>query len=561
MTASPDIFLSYNREDAAVAKRFADAFAAEGLNVWWDTALRSGEAYDEVTEAALRGAKAVVVLWSPRSVVSRWVRAEATIADRCKTLVPVTIEACERPIMFELTQTAELGHWDGDPTDPAWAAFLADVRRFVGTAEPKPSPAMEPAISLAEPTLQKRGTKPSLAIMPFTNRSGLREDDVFSDGMVEDLVSVLSLSRTARIIAASATRAMRHQAANLRLIGRELNARYILEGNVRRVGETLRVTAQIVEAETGAILWTEKYDRPLTELALLQEELITEVATQIGAQVFRIEMERALRKPSDLTAWEAVMRSFSAYGRLGPATIPTAVAEARRAIQIAPDYAVAYGCLSLGLATQYVYSFQTDERAKHEAQVEAGHALALGEHDPNVLWTVAWALAIIGRTEESLGYSAAAVEINPNNVNARYAYAQALQADSRPEEVLAQLDEADRIAPKGFILNLSLLNRAHAHWMAGRLDQALATFDRSLQISPNLVGSLNGKMCLLAKAGRMAEASVIMRRIRQLYATVPRELFIGSMARNTLHGYLATEIASLAQQVWDATPEDGAAGK
>ena len=80
-----DIFLSYNREDQAVAKRFADAFAAEGLNVWWDATLRSGEAYDEVTEAALRGAKAVVVLWSPRSVVSRWVRAEATIADRNKT--------------------------------------------------------------------------------------------------------------------------------------------------------------------------------------------------------------------------------------------------------------------------------------------------------------------------------------------------------------------------------------------------------------------------------------------------------------------------------------------
>ena len=131
MTA-PDIFLSYNREDAAVAKRYADSFAAEGFNVWWDATLRSGEAYDEVTEAALRGAKAVVVLWSPRSVVSRWVRAEATIADRCKTLVPVTIEACERPIMFELTQTAELSHWAGDAGDAAWLSFLNDVRGFVG---------------------------------------------------------------------------------------------------------------------------------------------------------------------------------------------------------------------------------------------------------------------------------------------------------------------------------------------------------------------------------------------------------------------------------------------
>src|SRR5205814_186307 len=103
------------------------------MSVWWDTALRSGEAYDEVTEAALRGAKAVVVLWSPRSVVSRWVRAEATLADRSKTLVPAMIEQCERPIMFELTQTAELSHWRGDDGDRAWQNFVGDVRRFVET--------------------------------------------------------------------------------------------------------------------------------------------------------------------------------------------------------------------------------------------------------------------------------------------------------------------------------------------------------------------------------------------------------------------------------------------
>ena len=122
MTANPDIFLSYNREDAVVAKLFADAFACEGLEVWWDQTLRSGEAYDEVTEAALRGAKVVVVLWSPRSVASRWVRAEATIGERNQALMPVTIEPCERPVMFELTQTADLAHWRGDADEIFCAA-------------------------------------------------------------------------------------------------------------------------------------------------------------------------------------------------------------------------------------------------------------------------------------------------------------------------------------------------------------------------------------------------------------------------------------------------------
>ena len=96
----PDVFLSYSREDAATARRFAEAFEREGLAVWWDATLRSGEAYDEVTEKALRTAKAVVVLWSTKSVASRWVRAEATMAHRNQTLVPVMIEPCDRPIMF-----------------------------------------------------------------------------------------------------------------------------------------------------------------------------------------------------------------------------------------------------------------------------------------------------------------------------------------------------------------------------------------------------------------------------------------------------------------------------
>jgi hypothetical protein len=129
--SAPDVFISYSREDRSAARRFAERLADEGFSVWWDAALRSGETFDEVIETALKAAKSVVVLWSPHSVASRWVRAEATLADRKKKLVPVVIEPCDRPIIFELTHTADLSHWDGSADDEVWRTVIEDVRRVI----------------------------------------------------------------------------------------------------------------------------------------------------------------------------------------------------------------------------------------------------------------------------------------------------------------------------------------------------------------------------------------------------------------------------------------------
>jgi len=130
-----DIFLSYSREDRAAARHIAESFGREGFSVWWDAALRSGQTFDEVIEKELRAAKAVVVLWSPRSVASRWVRAEATLADRRNKLVPAIIEACDRPIIFELTHAADLADWTGDTADSRWRTLVSDLQRLVGGSQ------------------------------------------------------------------------------------------------------------------------------------------------------------------------------------------------------------------------------------------------------------------------------------------------------------------------------------------------------------------------------------------------------------------------------------------
>lgn len=150
----PDVFISYNREDRDRARTISTALEAEGFSVWWDAALRAGETYDEVTEQNLRQAGAVVVLWSKRSSNSKWVRAEATVGERSSTLVPALIEDCERPIRFELVQTADLRHWHGDRADANWRAFIQDIRTAISKKAPKTA-AAAPAMTSMDVSIEQ----------------------------------------------------------------------------------------------------------------------------------------------------------------------------------------------------------------------------------------------------------------------------------------------------------------------------------------------------------------------------------------------------------------------
>lgn len=147
-----DIFLSYSRADRPKAQQIAKALEQEGFTVWWDKILRAGQTYDEVTEGMLRDARVVIVLWSEVSVKSKWVRAEATLGERTSTVIPAMIQDAERPIMFELTQSADLIGWDGDHEDNRWKGFVADIRLALERAESK----AEAAPAAIEPSAPPR---------------------------------------------------------------------------------------------------------------------------------------------------------------------------------------------------------------------------------------------------------------------------------------------------------------------------------------------------------------------------------------------------------------------
>ncbi len=294
--------------------------------------------------------------------------------------------------------------------------FLGDVRRFVGSARiPHTAPTSASAPVDEAVRYGARGGAPSVAVLPFTNRSGLKEDDVFALGMVEDVVDALSQSVNVRVLASTATASFRKEAiTDLAAVGRQLGVRYLLEGNVRRSGPNLRVSAQLVEAASGAILWTQKFDRPLSELAALQEDLVLEVAAHLDSQVHRLEMERALRKPADLTAWEALTRAISSFRQLRPEDVAFGIEEAQRAVAIDPDYAAAQAMLALQWALDYVLFKPDDPDEVKRIRWHADRAVSLEPDNPVVLGFVAQALNMIGQPQEALLRNQRAIRLSPN---------------------------------------------------------------------------------------------------------------------------------------------------
>lgn len=554
MTA-PDIFLSYNREDSDRAKQFAQGFENEGFKVWWDVALRSGEAYDKVTEDALRGAKAVVVLWSPRSVESRWVRAEATLADRNKVLVPAMIEPCDRPIMFELTQTAELCHWDGDPFDGSWQAFLKDVRGFVERARAKegPTPAAAPGL----PQRVSRG-RPTIAIMPFANRSGVADDEVFARGMVEDLIDAISTSEELRVIASSATRSYADTAYDAREVGEELDARYLLEGNIRRSGDQLRVTAQLIDVADGAVLWSQRFECPLANLASLQEDLVTEVAANMGVQLTRIEVEKALKKPGDLTAWEGIMRAEALTLTQTQENLLKGLEEARRAAQIAPDYGLAHAVHARTAGVNYWQSQSgRTEEMRREIQEAANKALEIERDNPAILARVAEALCVIGMWRKGLRCAEQAFKIAPDRASSHEAMIMVCQYYKRADEALVHLDAYEKLAPRGRTVIIRLTQRSGAYYLKGDYQRSLDITDEMLMLNPNFMFALKDVVILLEKLGRREEALDALAEFKEAMPHATLEFMERVHSGSVLAPDIAQDMYEAFATVWLAAEEAG----
>jgi TolB-like protein len=342
----PDIFLSYAHGDVVTAKRFAESFAREGFSVWWDARLRSGDAFDATIEAALRSAKAVVVLWSAASVQSRWVRAEATLAERNRILMPVMIEPCDRPIMFELMHTADLCHWSGDPNDLVWQTYLFGLRQLVeaGTGSPDSPAESRQAITRVKETaaaVSAAGGLASIAVLPFANLSGDKEQEYFSDGLAEEIINTLAQIPRLKVIARTSAFAFKGQNTDIRRIAETLGVANILEGSVRRSGNRIRVTAQLITATDGTHLWSERYDRELADVFEVQDEIAAAISKALQVRL----TPQATAKPRytpQLPAYEALLKARHFHWKITAESIDQAKPFYEQAIALDPQFALAH---------------------------------------------------------------------------------------------------------------------------------------------------------------------------------------------------------------------------
>ncbi len=292
--------------------------------------------------------------------------------------------------------------------------------------------------------------KPSIAVLPFDNMSGDAEQEYFADGITEDIITALARCRWLRVVARNSTFAYKGKSADVRRIADELSVRYILEGSVRRSGDRVRVTAQLIDGRDGKHLWAERYDRDLKEIFALQDEITAVIVGTIEPELEMLEgsMFRG-RSAVDLNAWDCYQRGLWHLYRFTTEELETAKTLFERAIALDQNFAQAYARLAYVHIQLGWYGTNGNrvERLK-DATSLANHAIELDGRDPGARISLGRALTLSGAIERGVEELRTAVELDPSLAQAHFALGLALCCLERHDEVLLEINEALRLSPR-----------------------------------------------------------------------------------------------------------------
>jgi adenylate cyclase len=332
------VFISYARPDEPLATLIADGLREGGFEVWRDDELPAHRPYAEVIEERINGAGAVVVLWSAEATRSQWVRAEADTARTAFTLVQASLDGTIPPMPFNQIQCADLKAWDGQRTSAGWRKLVASVTELAGSA-PGPAESRESTREV------------SVCVLPFQNMSGDAEQEYFSDGISEDITTDLSKISALEVIARNTAFTFKGQSVNVCEVARKLGVTHVLEGSVRKVGGRVRINAQLIDGHTGGHVWADRYDRDLTDIFTIQDEISKAIVRALKLKLLP-EEKKAIeqRGTQSVEAYNLFLlaRQYWVTGNIGDIRREECVMRiCGAAVEIDPYYARAWALLAM----------------------------------------------------------------------------------------------------------------------------------------------------------------------------------------------------------------------
>ena len=433
------IFLSYAREDVDSAKRLAEAVGDAGHEVWWDRHLHGGSRFTNEIDRALKDSDVVVVLWTEASVKSAWVQDEAAEGRDTERLVPVSIDGCRAPLGFRQFHTVELGGWDRDGDSTQLDELLDAIAKIAGSAS------TAAAASASSPGQQQPGM--SVCVLPFVNMSGDPEQEYFSDGITEDIITDLSQVSALLVIARNTAFTFKGKVMDVKDVAKALEVTHVLEGSVRKAGDRVRIPAQLIDAATGGHVWAERYDRDLTDIFAIQDEISKAIVGALRVKLLPNEKKAIeARGTSNIEAYNLYLMARQQWingDYSDPRRDETIVRICGQALSFDPKYAQAWALMALAQAVL---------RLRH------------------------------GKRVDPLTAAQRAIEINPQIAEAHCVMAQVLAEQGEQAEANREIDEALRLDPESWEVNREA---AKLRFREGRIREAIPLYDRSAELMPS----------------------------------------------------------------------------
>ena len=364
-----------------------------------------------------------------------------------------------------------------------------------------------PATAVATPALPLPD-KPSVAVLPFSNMSGDPDQEFFADGIAEDVITALSRYPSLFVIARYSCFTYKGRTVDVKKIGRELGVRYVLEGSLRKSGNRIRVTAQLVEAESGKHVLAERYDRDLADIFALQDEITEAVAIAIVPAIAEAEQQRAMRKPpGSLDAWAAYQRGLWHLSKYTVDDIQLAEKFFRQAIDLDPTFSGGYGSLAGALGQAADLLTRGLPETLNLAEALARQAIALDGADAGAHAQLGTALYRRGDYEGGRFEAERALAISPNLAGARSVLGQTLIFSGRPEEGVTVLRTSIRLDPRGPGLGTRLMQIALGLYLCRKYEDAVEAAKQAIRSYPNIPNTYRWLAAALGQMGQTAEAN------------------------------------------------------